>query len=81
VVVVDDVVVEIRSKARVEAIVDKATEESYVVWVECIFCYFFPHARSCPSPWPDVSVVTECKDIDGIMAFGDTNHAQVEGVV
>jgi hypothetical protein len=37
VVVVDDVVVEIRSKARVEAIVDKATEESYVVWVECIF--------------------------------------------
>jgi hypothetical protein len=37
VVVVDDVVVEIRSKARVEAIVDKATKESYVVWVELSF--------------------------------------------
>jgi hypothetical protein len=62
VVVVDNKV------ADIEATVDKAAEESFVVGEDCIFGCFFPRARFCLSSQHVVSVTSVCEDIDGIMA-------------
>lgn len=64
-VVDDDAVAAVVSKAGDDAIHDTAHVESDMVGEECFFGCFSP--RASPSPQPDVLVGSECEDIDEIM--------------
>jgi hypothetical protein len=58
---------ETASKVGDEAIADKTLEESSTVEEECIYGCFSPHARSFPSPQPDMSIASRCEAIDGTL--------------
>jgi hypothetical protein len=58
VVVDDEAVPEMTSKADIEDFVEKALEDSCVVVDDCILGCYSPHSRPCPPLLPSMSVVS-----------------------